>query len=160
MKFVVYAAIAASLFHIAAAVNLTMTLFTDANCTTAVASTADAPNPFFSAPLNVCARLSADVYVISKACGGGNMTGGGAFSDFACSQRIAADAVTATDVCLNASGLSVVMTCTSTSTTNLGPGPTSAPSPASTPVKTSPANCYSLQSVMPIFVAIVVMLYF
>jgi hypothetical protein len=55
MKFVVYATMAAGLFHIAAAVNVTVTetVYTDDNCRTAAASTSRTRNPFVST-LDIC----------------------------------------------------------------------------------------------------------
>jgi hypothetical protein len=161
MKFVVYVAIAASLFHIAEAVYVNEIHYSDANCTTARASTANIPNPFI-ATLNVCTKYFTfdgypTEYIIQTACVGGYVTAA-KYSDSSRTTKIS-DHGTGLDTCHDAGGgVYVFIYCTSAPTTNPSPGPTSAPSPASTPVKTSPAN--SLQSAMPLFVAIATVLYF
>ena len=73
MKFVVYVALAASLFAIAAAV--TINQYTDTACKTLKATTTDDPNPF-TATLNTCTKQGAKSYVKMAGCITGGKIGG------------------------------------------------------------------------------------
>ena len=110
MKFVVYVAVAASLFAIAAAV--TRTTYSDAACKTAVPTAATAPNPFVF-PLNTCTKYAENVYGKATACGGGKVTSG-AYSDDKCTTGSAS--TSDTDKCVaSQGGGSEMVTCASTS---------------------------------------------
>ena len=113
MKFVVYVALAASLFAIAAAV--TSTDYSDSACKTAVPTAATAPNPFVF-PLNTCAKYAENIYGKATACGGGKVTTGG-YSDANCATALGpAAAAYDTDKCILAEGGKYrIYTCASTS---------------------------------------------
>jgi hypothetical protein len=115
MKFVVYVALAASLFAIAAAV--TRTSYSDAACKTAVPSSATSPNPFVST-LNACTKYIDGVYVKATACGGGKVTSG-TYSDDKCATVSSPASASDTDTCEPGGGGSAMVTCASTSSVTM-----------------------------------------
>ena len=119
MKFVVYGAVAASLFAIAAAV--TITQYTDTACKTAVTNSASTPNPFV-ASLNTCTKYTCDgadcVYVKATACGGGKVTSG-TYRDDKCVTVLQAVSTSDTDKCKTEDGGSNMVTCASTSSVTM-----------------------------------------
>jgi hypothetical protein len=115
MKFVVYVAVAASLFAIAAAV--TITQYTDTACKTAVTNSASSPNPFV-ASLNACTKYMDGVYVKATACGGGKVTSG-TYSDDKCATVLQAVSTSDTDKCMTGGGGSNMVTCASTSSVTM-----------------------------------------
>ena len=117
MKFVVYVALAASLFAIAAAV--TGTDYSDSACKTAIPTAATAPNPFVYT-LNTCTKYAEGIYAKATACGGGKVTTG-AYSDANCATVLGpAAAAFDTDKCIAGTGGGFRMfTCSSTSSVTM-----------------------------------------
>ncbi len=115
MKFVVYVAVAASLFAIAAAV--TITDYTDTACKTAKATTTDEPTPFV-ATVNTCTKYGNLGYVKWSACTTGGKYAGMAYSDEKCAS---AGGVLGGDEgkCRPNSGGSAIITCASTSSVTM-----------------------------------------
>ncbi len=114
MKFVIYVAVAASLFAISAAV--TITYYSDTACKTVLAGTTAVPNPF-TTNLGACtAYAGAFVKMISCASNGNYV--GAAYSDAGCATLSEAIVGTA-DKCTAAGAVSYMTTCSSTSSVTM-----------------------------------------
>jgi hypothetical protein len=115
MKFVVYVAVAASLFAIAAAV--TVTYYTDTACKTVKATTTDDPNPF-TAVLNTCTKQGAQGYIKMVGCVTGGKVGGGMYTDDKCT-ALGGAIVADEGKCMTGDGGSSMVTCASTSSVTM-----------------------------------------
>jgi hypothetical protein len=122
MKFATYVAIAATLFAVASAVTLTQ--YSDAACKTAVATSADSPNPFV-AKLNECTKYGSlagvSFYIKATTCAAGKVTSA-RYGDSACAVKIPlSDDISDTDKCVanSVGGGSSMITCSSTSSVTM-----------------------------------------
>ena len=116
MKFVVYVALAASLFAIAAAV--TLTDYTDTACKTVKATTTDQPNPF-TANLNTCTKYGDRGYLKIATCATGGKVAGLSYSDAACTQLVGGGIAGDEGKCVVDGTTSSMVTCASTSSVTM-----------------------------------------
>ena len=116
MKFVVYVAVAASLFAIAAAV--TVTYYTDTACKTVRATSTDDPNPFV-ATLGTCTKQGTQGYAKMIGCVTGGKVGGGMYSDDKCASPTDVIAVDEGKCLPMGTTASYLVTCASTSSVTM-----------------------------------------